>query len=425
MTKLVFVFTIFLASSCSYLIKSYDEDIINQKGIKPLDETSKTYCAERSNLILVNDNEHSQKVFSQYIVNLEKKRLLSFIDKVVLWSFAQMNLRPDLSSPTSKLQILIKTNKEDKYFLSYSESDESYPYLHLLSQLLRQFGSRYSISELAQIYDRGAPRSMKVSLGLSEFLSLNQNRISSSNELKRFFLRGDEPLREKEGLPFLGAKKMVNLYSRSKKKVKYEIKSHLFSKFQQNSSFVPQCNFDMNLYKDSLFLISEEKVRANTFGLKDGKNVFLASSSQRIETYKSIAGTIAISGDSDVRPASLCTYKKRLEPQESLWLISSESRDPGQHLYHLQEYGLHQVESVPDFDKLLRFSRHLFLRNPVRLIIESRRSQEDQIRELLKLDIPIFNAKKLGKIWGFYENDSDASFLLDVREQGFIKCLEK
>ena len=276
--------------------------------------------------------------------------------------------------------------------------------------------------ELAVIYDRGAPIEMKVSLALSQFLEENQKKLSNSSDLKRFFLRGDEPLKEKEGLPFLSAKKLVKLYEASKKKTKYVVKSFLFNKFQQNSSFIPQCNFDMNLYKDSLFLISEQRVQANTFGMKSSDNFFMASSSQRVEEFKSIDGTIAISGESNVRSASLCTYKKRLKPDETMWLISSDSRDPGQHLYHLQEYGLDQIEKTADFDNLLRFSRHLFLRNPVRLVIESRRSQEDQIQELLKLDIPIFNAKKLGKVWGFFKNKNEASFLLDVREQGSITC---
>lgn len=411
--------------SCSYLIKSYDEDIIKQNDIKPIDETAVTYCSEKSSHILINDNQNSQQIFSAYIQNLERKRLLSFVDKIVLWSLVQMNLRPDQSSASAKLQLLIKIGGKEKYYNSYSEDDNSYPYLHLLEHILKVYKSRYSLSELAQIYDRSIPRDMKVSHALASFLEKNQEFIKNSPQLKKFYIRGDDPLREKEGIPFLSAVSNVALYKSSKSKTNYEVKNFLFNKFQQNSSFVPQCNFDMTLYKDSLFLISDTIVEAHTFGMKAGENSFIASSSQKLEGHTSINDGLSFKGSSNVRSSSVCSYKNRLRPDESIWLVSSNSRDPGQHLYHLQEYGLEQVESTEAFDKLLRFSRHLFLKNPVRLVIESRRSQEDQIQELLKLEIPIYNAKKLGKIWGLYQNKDNSSFLLDVREEGHLTCTKR
>lgn len=421
----IIITSLFIFSSCSYIIKSYQEDTIIQNGISPLDETEVTYCKENSSHILINDNEISQKLFEAYILNLEKKRLITFIDKVVLWSFVQMNLMPHQSSPSAKLQMLIKFKGEEKYYNSYSEQQNSYPYLNLLNHLLKTYKSQYSLRELAVIYGRGIPRGMKVSKSLANFLVANQKELSKDPLLKSIYLRGDEALREKEGLPFLSIKKLIDEYSKSKANTKYEIKNFLFSKFQQNSSFTPQCNFDMNLYKDSIFLISEEKIEAHTFGMKNQDDFFMATSSQSLEKFEPIGGTLSFKGSSNIRSASLCTYKKRLKPKETVWLISSGSRDPGQHLYHLQEYGLDQIDNTATFDSLLRFSRHLFLKNPVRLVIESRRSQEDQIQELLKLDIPIYNAKKLGKIWGFYQSEAQSSFLLDVREEGHIQCFKK
>ncbi len=55
-------------------------------------------------------------------------------------------------------------------------------------------------------------------------------------------------------------------------------------------------------------------------------------------------------------------------------------------------------------------------------IIESRKSQEDQIQELLKLKIPLYNAKNLGKIWGMIDVDKNPKFVLDPRREGFITC---
>jgi hypothetical protein len=71
---------------------------------------------------------------------------------------------------------------------------------------------------------------------------------------------------------------------------------------------------------------------------------------------------------------------------------------------------------------MLSFSRHQFLKNPVRLIIESRKSTHKQLNELLKLNVPIYNAKKLGKIWGLQSTPEYSKFLLDERQQGHLTC---
>ncbi len=416
-----------IAASCSFFIDSYDENFTRNEKIKPLDQTSVTYCKKPSSRIYLNDNKESQIMFSLFMKNLEKKRVLSYIDKVVLWSFVQMNIRPDLSSPSAKLQVLLNLDNKEYYFNSYALREESYPYLNLLSHLLKKFKSQYSLKELAVIYEREIPRRMKVSKSLASFLREHQADLAKVPLFKKSYIRGDETLKEKEGLPFLRIKNLVNLYNKSKKRARYKISSDLFSRFGQETNFVPKCNFDMNLYKDSLFLISKEKIQAHTFGMKEQKNTFMGVSSQKIQTFKPLDQTISFSGNSNVRSASLCSYSTKSNPQQRLWLISSNSRDPGQHLYHMQEYELSKISNLYELDAMLRFSRHLFLKNPVRLVIESRRSQKSQVQELLKLDIPLYNAKNLGSIWGYFSKNSlksnSVSFLSDSRTQGAPLCV--
>lgn len=413
--------------SCSFFIESYDENFVKNDKIKPIDQTAITYCKKPSSRIYINDNEASQKMFSLFMSNLERKRVLSYIDKVVLWSLLQMNLRPDLSSPSAKLQVLLKINNKEYYYNSYSLKKKTFPYLNLLSYLLKKFGSQYNLSELATIYDREIPRNMKVSKSLAAFLKENQQKLAKIPLFKKSYIRGDETLKEKEGLPFFSVKKTISDYQKSKKKSRYKITSRRFSNFGKETNFVPKCNFDMNLYKDSLFLISKKEIKAHTFGFKDKKNVFMGVSSQRIQNYSPLNKTLAFQGNSNVRSASLCSYQKKSVLGQTLWLVSSNSRDPGQHLYNMQEYELAKVSRISELDTILRFSRHLFLKNPVRLAIESRRSEKSQIQELLKLDIPLYNAKNLGNVWGFYSNANtrkeEGSFLNDSRRQGSLLCL--
>jgi hypothetical protein len=125
-----------------------------------------------------------------------------------------------------------------------------------------------------------------------------------------------------------------------------------------------------------------------------------------------------------VRSSAVCVIEKKTKSgQDFMWLFSNASRDPGQHLYHLFRYGLAQVSSTQEVDKLLRHSRHLFLSDPVRLVIESDRSQDSQIENLLKLNIPIYNAEKLGNVWAYTQFQREgAHFIIDDRNFGAFSC---
>jgi hypothetical protein len=105
-----------------------------------------------------------------------------------------------------------------------------------------------------------------------------------------------------------------------------------------------------------------------------------------------------------------------------IWTISNLSRDPGQHLFHLIRYGLARSQRIEDVDKLIRHSRYLFLSDPLRLIIESNRSRSDQIENLLKLNVPVYNADKLGNIWSFSKFKNTGRFIIDDRNQGSFSC---
>ncbi|MBA2403937.1 MAG: hypothetical protein H0V66_04130, partial [Bdellovibrionales bacterium] len=72
--------------------------------------------------------------------------------------------------------------------------------------------------------------------------------------------------------------------------------------------------------------------------------------------------------------------------------------------------------------KLIRHSRHLFLSDPVRLVIESHRSRTDQIENLLKINLPIYNAEKLGNIWAYTYFNDQGRFIIDDRNVGSYSC---
>jgi hypothetical protein len=145
----------------------------------------------------------------------------------------------------------------------------------------------------------------------------------------------------------------------------------------------------------------------------------MASTSQKIEKILPINGFPLFYGESKVRSSAVCMIENQ---DNRIWTFSNLSRDPGQHLFHLIRYGLARTKSTAEVDKLIRHSRHLFLSDPVRLAIESHRSRKDQIENLLKLNLPIYNAEKLGNIWAYTFFNSRGRFIIDDRNPGSYSC---
>jgi hypothetical protein len=191
------------------------------------------------------------------------------------------------------------------------------------------------------------------------------------------------------------------------------------NKFTTSGGQVIQSNYDFNLYQNSIFLIDQEMPISNIFGLSSGQDVFLASTNQKIESISGIDSLPLFFGSSKVRSSAFCLIQNQ---KDFTWLISNMGRDPGQHLFHLIKYGMASSDKIETVDTLIRHSRYLFLSDPVRLVIESRRSRPDQIENLLKLSLPIYNAEKLGNIWSFSKFGSQARFIIDDRNPGHYSC---
>jgi hypothetical protein len=84
---------------------------------------------------------------------------------------------------------------------------------------------------------------------------------------------------------------------------------------------------------------------------------------------------------------------------------------------------LPKAQNHQDIDRLIRHSRHMFLSDPLRLVIESNRSKPEQIQELLKLNVPIYNASSIGNIWAWSNfNNEGGRFYLDDRNPGALFC---
>jgi hypothetical protein len=360
-----------------------------------------------------------QDFFSGFIQEKAKRYQFKFIDKAVLWSLYQFNLRPDTSSPSSKLQIFLKINGKDEYFHFFSKAEDTFPTLYGLEALLKKYNSKYSLYTLAKIADAQFKNHYKVSKNFEDFLYNNREELRKNSTFKRYFFRGDETLRENENISAYALTNIIRLYQQKKKNKDYQLSQKLFS-YDKSIRFKSQCNYDMNMYSNSIYLIHKDFIKSHLFGIKDGTNFLLASTSQDLGALTQLNNSPFFKGRSQSRSAAFCKFN--FEKDQNIWMTSTESRDPGQHLYHLIEYGIEKVKTIEDLDQIMRFSRHLFLENPHRLIIESKRSSQEQLDRILKIDIPIYNANQLGKVWGFYSTRGLHKFIIDDRGKGEVSC---
>lgn len=416
-TKIFLIITTIIISSCANFINQIDDGLLSQKSIPYKKQLNKkTYCEEETDFSLISDGKKSQNVFNKFVAKYD----FSYADRIVLWAFVQMNLRPDLTSPSSKLQALIKYNGREHYYHFFSKEKQSYPLLNGLEYILSQYRGRYKLIELAKIFDTKYPNQFFVSSDFAKFLEENINKILANNSLKRYYSRAEEPLRENERIFKQKITPFIRKYLRTKRKIKY-VKSDYLFEYKRNNLISAKCNYDMSLYNSSIYLINDNFITSNMFGLRKKDNLFLSTTTQR-PVIESLDNSIFFKSSHSTETAAMCSFTSQLSKDKNIWLISSNSRDPGQHLYHLIEYGLHEINSIDKLDSMLKFSRHLFLKNPVRLILESERSSEAQLEQLLKLNMPIYNSDKLGKVWGYLKVKNKQNFIVDNRRIGSLSC---
>ncbi len=410
----IFVFL----GSCSFLIQRIDSPLIRREDYINNIPSQETYCStERpTNFQLIGTNKQIQDKFLAFF---ETRKDLDFIDQLILWNLAQFNINPHQTSPESRFQILIDTSNEELYLDFFSEEEtDQYPFLYALDWILKKYKKSKSLEYYASLLQSHGLTKTDISQDFAQFLNTHKNEIEKNETLKNLYFRGNEILTENESFPELRPEDLIKIYRQKQKEQKITIKSSLYSFITEDDSR-GECNYDFNLYNNSIFLIDKTIPSSTIYGLQNSKDVFLASSSLQIDKIASLKQTPLFKGNSKARSAAIC----RINTNSNLiWAISNKSRDPGQHLFHLIRYGLSQTQNVQDVDKLIRQSRYIFLSEPVRLIFESNRGNPNQIENLLKLNVPLYSSDSLGNIWSYTKFKDDSRFVRDDRNAGEISC---
>lgn len=426
MNKIILVFSLLITSSCSYFLSLSVKDGNSAKNIT---ETKKpaTYCSSpKLKKQIVASDKNSPRNFQKILTQIKKHNKLKEIDEWALFSIYQSSLRPDLTSPTSKLMILITINNKIKYWhfhknLNFKGNQPVYPFLYGLHQLLFEFKSQYSLGRLIKILKRYDNSRKLVSVDLYKSLEKIETNLVKNKNLDRSYFKAGQLVQEGESIPKTNLAQFI-VKSTYKKKKYYQNSNHLF-KYQKSKNQSILCNYDLNLYKHSIYLIKKEQVGGNTFGIQSANgNSFLAVTSQNISEGSSLQETNFLAGDSNYTAPALCLIKNSIN-KTSHQLVSTLGRDPAQHLHHLILHKFASTNSLQEVDEILKFPRHLFLQPPSRMLFESKRDLTNQLSTLLKFNFPIYHIGSLGNIWSYSKFTKEKSFIIDDRNSGSLKCL--
>lgn len=383
-------------SSCSYFINSLEKQTSKIYEIKePLKKT--TYCPNNKMQVY---SESDSLTFE--FINLKQLNNLTPIEKFTVFALLQLKSSPAIATPLAHFSVIINDKKNKNFYEFYPKSSIKYsPLLNGLSFLLKESKSKLGLKKVIEIAD-----SIKISIDISndfnEYLSQNRNKLK---ELKNssFYKRGND---------FISLGESIRPYKLKKLLLKYPtIKPTNASQIYQYKNTI--CNFDLAKYEDKIEPTSQ-LYKSHSFGLRDGEIALSATFSNNPKA-EFIESSPFLKGEKYKGKVAQCIFNNN---ESSIIIQSSNSRDPGQHLFHLYQYKIWENANASSISQLLAFSRHLFLDSPPRLLYEANRGSHDQIEKLLKLDFPIYHSDRLGKITAIINRN----LVIDNRFATEINC---
>lgn len=426
------LFIIFTISGCSYFSNKFETlTQTNNKSSLPVVSGKINYCAPESKIQYISEDEALLKFYKNINPTIIENKNITFVQKAVMFSLIEMVRRPDVASPYARLQVYLKYNGKNYYFdfrPKKLEDDTKMSYLKGLEILTSKFIPNQNLNTLAATLDNIIPTDLNVSSEFEKFLRDNRNDIVKNDTLTGYFLKGDEILTKYETFDRLSFKSIIQQYQNGfSKNADYESEINgLSANKTQNENFKANCNYNLkieSIQKDEL--IPSEIKKAHTIGLSDGDNYFLAVSSAIV--FRPFKTSPKLGYFIKARPSPLPLPVCEITGlNEEIVLLSTDGRNPVQHLQHLLSYGIEQVNSTYSLNELLNFSRHLFLSNPDRILYESKKGRKAQLDFFLAMNFPIYHVENLGNIFGHATFQTDKKTVnglhIDDRSQARLWC---
>ena len=374
-----------------------------------IEESRETTDCFISDLGFYSESSQLNSLISELVINKGKRQDIKEIAaKALLY---QSLLRPALSSPSARIQIVGKIKNKNIYKDFIPIDKNSLPMLPALNWLVKS-PSRTVSSVLASLTNPKALKFMKVEAELATFIEQNSNQIKNDS-IKRSILKiGSDYLIKGETLrytPKLLASIKTLLNSRFENKINIEEKIYAY---RSKLLGEVQCNQNLKLFDEALYFNLPQSKTLH-FTLADSRDHLMVVVSQNINTAQNIPNTPYFRGNKFARPSTIC------QSQNGSYIIS-ESTDPGQLMHNFlnQEFDSDNRETLKNYiDK----SRYLLIFDPTRILFESKNAEQSLLNRLLRMDIPIMHRKKIGKLW-ITQSDQKTRVYLDGRYKSYGIC---
>ncbi len=405
MIKINYTFILLLlltTTSCSRYISYIEKQQRPElKIIKPKEKSP--WCKEETKINVLHNDLVTIRDFPKYIIDSNQ----SITDLGLYYTLYQMFSRPDATDWYSRAQVHIKQGNKTfhhDFGLLYQ-----YPVLNAFKELRKQGLLKKSIKYWVQKANNTYPRKIKVLKELNGFISQYQKGLRETFWGKNKFFKVDTPLQYKE------------TYLRTNIRIPRTDNLPAFRPiiFPINESY--SCNFDSHLYQKGIFLISNSSQRENTFGLvkENGDYFFMHTEKEIGDLVKQKTQILPGKKTQSLNPYCLIS-----KGSSETVLIGSSSRDSGQLLYHLHNYGIHKAQTPEEVFEYIKYPRHQFLLKPARLLYESKKGTEKKLRYFLNLDFPVYHVENLGLIEGIWSQKNKSIFISDPRRPSFQSCQE-
>lgn len=395
-------FLLFL-SGCSKYVEYLEKS--SQSNLELKNEVpSPAFCSDPHQYNLVHNSRFTNLEFPKGIL---KGKEFNIFEKGILLTLFQFHTRPDSTDWSSRIQIHAKQG--ERTFSEDFGPFNQFPLLASLETIQNEGFLKRKISNLINYSNKVFPSKITIQ---KEFNTYLKEVLRETKSLKRFYKLG-KPLQVGETY------QRVNLKIPNVKYKKNRNISQLFSVDESVPEFL--CSFDTGLYKKGIFLISNERVSENLYGIIDENGDYFFAITKKVPSQISSYSEQLIPSKTSRSLSPFCTY---IDKEKRFTIVGLNSRDPGQLLFHLFNYGVYEVRNPSEMINYLNYPRHQFLTQPSRLLYESKKGTTKQLRYFLSLDFPIYHTENLGAVHAIWER-KESLFISDSRTSVNQSCIQK
>ena len=412
-------------TACSLIIKM--DNLDNNLPLDHHDIQRSILGSVRSSDLVATTDEEIYRHYQYVLSKLGKS--LTTVEKFVLISLIQMNLRPDLASPTSHLHIVTNLSKSEQYHAYLRDNDLSWPYLTGLEDLLINHRSPYRLLQFAKWLDQYFTQSKQVGNELAHFLKEQKDNLEKHQNFNNTFFKAKQPLSVDETLPNIQYTRLIKNLNSASRKVNHSNALILYQLPLRN--FVQKdikifCNYDFSLYDQAKYNIHRQEIPNLSVGIMDKSGHYIMGiSTQSLTNVLPLKETFFITGATHTDTLAVC-FIKNTPAQSQFALVSTDSRDPGQLIYHLMQYEIFNSKNLLETSEYLNFPRHLFLIEPLRMVYESEKGSNQQLNRFLSMNFPIYHADSIGNLWLFasFGNPQQNGIVTDSRKNYYINSTD-